>query len=47
MGRTKQLIEDVFSQELESRLQYEEMIYEFNKKLYEDYFRGGMESSEG
>lgn len=40
MGRTKQLLEDVI--DLEARLQYEEMIYEFNKKLYEQY----LESSE-
>ena len=38
MGRTKELLED--DQHIEARLQYEEMIYEFNKKLYEQYLEG-------
>jgi hypothetical protein len=37
MGRTKELLENVFDRQTEARLQYEEMIYEFNKKLYEQY----------
>ena len=41
MGRTKELI--VFDQQTEARLQYEEMIYEFNKKLYAQYLESSQE----
>lgn len=45
MGRTKELLDDVFNQQIDARLQYEEMIYEFNKKIYEDYFNRSVETS--
>jgi hypothetical protein len=41
MGRIKELLEE----QLDARLQYEEMIYEFNKKIYEDYFNRSVETS--
>lgn len=41
MGRTKELLEE----QIDARLQYEEMIYEFNKKIYEDYFNRSVETS--
>jgi hypothetical protein len=46
MGRTKELLDDVFNQQIDARLQYEEMIYQFNKKIYEDYFNRSVGSSE-
>lgn len=46
MGRTKELLDDVFNQQIDARLQYEEMIYEFNKKLLDEHFRRDMETSE-
>ena len=41
MGRTKELLEE----QIDARLQYEEMIYDFNKKIYEDYFNRSVETS--
>lgn len=45
MSRTKQLLDDMFEAHFDAQLQYQEMIYQFNKDLYDGYIRRTMDTS--